>query len=1261
MFKIANFRSQQPFWLGTFISGAACISTLAVLLLAYLRTAQWQYLALSAVVGMIVVAHGVAWWLAVKHERYDWGIRLIAAAHIFSGILAPLFMADYLMIGLFLLAIVPFEVGLGDRLQRIPVFAVLALLGAAGMVAVDLLNLPERLSILTDLPGAAALATALLILQIVGLLILLWRFRLRPHASHRARLDLVTQQVLVFTVISASSIVIVTGVLIAQIQASQIEKAGQNFQTLAQINGERVGNGLEQQIVALVTLGRREQILQDSLLTSNAAYPESSAEVEALLRQREAEWVASPDNSPFVLGFRNNPLTIELSAFRGADLLHNNVFLTDRYGALVAAQGERPSHFYFGDTDWWKIAWNNGQGDTYLNNLQINPNTGLGTIFIAVGVLNPLTNQTIGVLASTYDLRAIQRDINAPNAQAVGEVILIASDGRVIASPHEDDIGWKVWNSLLESGIVPASGQLATSPDWLLGANRADKPAVLAHAPLSTTSGVRMTPLRGLNWQVVVSDTQQNALAEVTQSTKVATLAGLVVIALVVLAVSAMARVITRPIEALTTVAAAVSSGDLEKRADPAGPIEMVTLAESFNLLTSQLRSFINNLQDEVAQRTAQLESRVEQLATLNRITQTVASVRDLNATLETVAREMGQLFNVRNCDIALLNDDETLLKVVAGYSQRVEDSSRIGIVIPLRNNPSSIQVIKTGSPVVVPQAQTNPMTAPIHDVLRSRQTQNLLIVPLLARGEVIGTIGIATGDAAREFTPAEVTLAETVAGQIAGTIDNARLFSEMQQAKEEAEAANEAKSTFLASVSHELRTPLTSVLGFAKIIQKRLEERIFPALQADDPKMERAITQVSDNINIIVSEGERLTTLINNVLDLAKIEAGKVEWHMETLNAAEVIERATAATLSLFEQARLKLIKDVPPDLPEIIGDRDRLMQVLINLISNAVKFTPEGTVTCRARFLNGQIMFSVIDTGVGIAEVDQPRVFEKFVQAGDTLTGKPKGTGLGLPICKEIVEHHGGRIWLESEPGSGSNFSFMIPVSDASAAVQETAPLDLKLLVEQMRQDGMHAAPVINSTRKTILVVDDEEPIRQLIRQQFEMKGYSIREAGNGWNAIDEVKRSRIDLIILDVRMPEMSGFEIAAIFKNNPPTMNIPIVMLSAYPDKNPSQHVPVERYLTKPFDPAALLAEVEGLLSTKPKALVVDEDAAIVEVLSGVFQAQGYAVSQAYSGDELRKKALSIKPDMIIINSAFSDIAESLNREKGLENVFILFYQ
>lgn len=252
----------------------------------------------------------------------------------------------------------------------------------------------------------------------------------------------------------------------------------------------------------------------------------------------------------------------------------------------------------------------------------------------------------------------------------------------------------------------------------------------------------------------------------------------------------------------------------------------------------------------------------------------------------------------------------------------------------------------------------------------------------------------------------------------------------ELQRAKEEAEAANEAKSTFLAGVSHELRTPLTSVIGFTRIIQKKLDELIFPKIKTRDRKTNRGIDQIRKNSNIILSEGERLTTLINDVLDLAKIEAGKLEWKMKPISIAEVIERSITASSSLFSQKNLALIKEIEDGLPQIIGDEDGLIQVIINLISNAVKFTEEGSVTLRGNVIEDEIVISVIDTGIGISEMSQSYIFEMFTQAGNQLTNKPKGTGLGLTISKKIVERHGGRIWVKSELGKGSNFSFTLPI---------------------------------------------------------------------------------------------------------------------------------------------------------------------------------------------------------------------------------------
>lgn len=259
----------------------------------------------------------------------------------------------------------------------------------------------------------------------------------------------------------------------------------------------------------------------------------------------------------------------------------------------------------------------------------------------------------------------------------------------------------------------------------------------------------------------------------------------------------------------------------------------------------------------------------------------------------------------------------------------------------------------------------------------------------------------------------------------------------ELLHAKEGAEAANLAKSAFLANVSHELRTPLTSILGFTRIIQRRLEEIILPRVDCGEARTARAIRQVRDNLSIMLIESQRLTTLINTVLDLEKIEAGEMVWTIEPLDIAETIAQAAAATDALYRQKDLAFSCDIAPGLPPALGDRDRVLQVIINLISNAVKFTDTGRVTCRAALADGDcIRVEVVDTGSGIAPEDQAAVFEKFRQVGDTLTDKPAGTGLGLPICKEIVEHLGGRIGVDSAPGRGSTFHFTLPVAPTGSA---------------------------------------------------------------------------------------------------------------------------------------------------------------------------------------------------------------------------------
>ncbi|HEX8962154.1 MAG TPA: HAMP domain-containing sensor histidine kinase [Rhodocyclaceae bacterium] len=263
---------------------------------------------------------------------------------------------------------------------------------------------------------------------------------------------------------------------------------------------------------------------------------------------------------------------------------------------------------------------------------------------------------------------------------------------------------------------------------------------------------------------------------------------------------------------------------------------------------------------------------------------------------------------------------------------------------------------------------------------------------------------------------------------------DVLRLGLQNRRLRDLAEASNEAKSAFLSSVSHELRTPMTSIVGFVRLIRKKLDEVVFPRVDAADDKVRRAVAQVRGNLDIMVAESERLTLLINDVLDSAKLESGKVEWQLEALQPAAMLAQAVAVVAPLAEQKDLNLSWSAEAGLPAVAGDAARMQQVLINLLSNAVKFTPRrGAIAANAApRSDGFVVFDVRDSGIGIAPEHQDQVFDKFRQLGDTLTDKPHGTGLGLSICRQIVEAHGGRIWVESSSlGAGSVFRFTLPVA--------------------------------------------------------------------------------------------------------------------------------------------------------------------------------------------------------------------------------------
>ncbi len=683
----------------------------------------------------------------------------------------------------------------------------------------------------------------------------------------------------------------------------------------------------------------------------------------------------------------------------------------------------------------------------------------------------------------------------------------------------------------------------------------------------------------------------------------------------------------------------------------------LTTLTNSMSVALENARLF-----DETNRLLAEAKQRAVELSTVNNISKALASQLDAADLIKMVGDQLKDLFKANIVYLALYNPTTKIINFAYQFGEEMP-SRIIGEGL-------TSKILLSGEPLLINkdlQEQTLQMGIQRMGV----DASSYLGVPIPVGDEIIGVLSVQSTEQENRFNENDLRLLTTIASSVGVALNNATLFEDVKLAKMEAEAAskaaekaNEAKSSFLSTVSHELRTPLTSVLGFTKIIRKRLVEKIFPLIEKTDAKSIKTINQISENLNVVISEGERLTNLINDVLDLAKIEAGKMEWNQEKTSMADVAERAIAATSSLFDQKALKLIKDIDYNLPEITGDKDKLIQVIINLISNSVKFTDKGIVTCKVSKIDNDIVVSISDTGIGIAPEDYGAVFEQFKQVGgDTLTDKPKGTGLGLPICKEIIEHHGGKIWLESAVGNGSTFSFSLPIT---ATNTPAIPMHLEDLVKQLKEQVAFSQLSLKGNYASILVVDDDDAIRSLLKQELGEAGYLIDEASNGKEALARVRAKRPDLIILDVMMPEMNGFDVAAVLKNDPQTMDIPIIVLSIVQDKTRGFRIGVDRYLTKPIDTGILFAEIGSLLEqgkSKKKVMVVDQDTTTAGTIMEVLQTKGYAVTESNEND-LMEKAIANQPDIIIINSLISgkhDIVQSLRFEKGLENVLFLVYQ
>ena len=411
-------------------------------------------------------------------------------------------------------------------------------------------------------------------------------------------------------------------------------------------------------------------------------------------------------------------------------------------------------------------------------------------------------------------------------------------------------------------------------------------------------------------------------------------------------------------------------------------------------------------------------------------------------------------------------------------------------------------------------------------------------------------------------------------------------------------------KNEFVSTVSHELRTPLTSIKGYVDLI-------------LDGSAGEINETQ-QEFLGIVKENSDRLVELINEMLDISRIESGRVHLRVEPLDIAESIEGAVDTFRAVLTQTGRTIENRVPDNLPLVVADRDRVGQVLINLISNAIKYSPGGgEVSIAAAHSGDLVTVSVSDQGLGVSREDQKRLFTKFYRVDTAMTREIGGTGLGLSICKTIIELLGGEIGCKSKPGQGSTFWFSLPVASS----------------ELVRTPSLEGPDEVGGT---VLVIDRDPEVADLIETYLRRRGYEVVKAHNADEALAVALKVRPRAITLDVILDEGDGFDLLHRLKERSETKDIPVVVLSIVCDEGRSCRMGAANYLEKPIDQTRLLKMIDDIVGSisSPVALVVDDDRDTVKALSEMLRKKGFAVVAAFDGSEAVAALAQRVPDIIV---------------------------
>ncbi len=550
--------------------------------------------------------------------------------------------------------------------------------------------------------------------------------------------------------------------------------------------------------------------------------------------------------------------------------------------------------------------------------------------------------------------------------------------------------------------------------------------------------------------------------------------------------------------------------------------------------------------QSAIAIQTARLfqttQQRVRDLTTLSNASQTLASAPlDIREVATIVAEQVGEIVSENTTTSIALRDsfNPDLMHMIIATS--IEDGKLTWEPHPerqdykLTENPATQSVVQRAEPKLIHRSNPDADLVGLRD-MEQLGIGTLLMMPLTVKGQVIGVMELETWGEEYPYSPEERTLLSTLANQAVISLENARLYQEQLETAEQLRELDKLKTQFLANMSHELRTPLNSIIGFSRVIMKGIDGPVTDLQQQD--------------LSAIYNAGQHLLKMINDILDISKVDAGKMELSFEDVDIAEIITSVMSTARGLVKDKPIQLSTDIEENLPPVFADPTRIRQVLLNLLSNAAKFTDQGSISVSARKHtvedgNSKLILSVADTGIGIAPEDQDILFEPFVQVDGSPTRTTGGTGLGLSITRMLVELHKGEIHFDSTPGEGSTFYITLPIEET------------------------YTPDSYQQSNRTILAIDNDPQIVQLYERYLGDTDFQIIPLNNPTKALAYAYEIQPFLITLEIQLGETDGWQLLETLKKDPQTSHIPIVVCSLQNEIDKAKSLGASDLLAKPI--------------------------------------------------------------------------------------------